>query len=284
MVLVRRCLAWEPSTVPEFYDERTLGTMSGTFITRAETALTPRKSTKSTQKLPTAAINQARASTALSKRRTRRPIRDLTRFGADTPSWTIGGSRRQPKNPPDYPSPDQYNVPTDPFPARPGHVIQSRETPTSRTLTSDIPYIEHRRFPEFRKCTIGVLDGTSFVPKSETPGPSYFPDDYKPKHNYKQHVIELKRDGPKPDKIPSALEYNPKDPSRPSTPSYSLPKAPVKRFNDDIDDGTPGPGAYNVGPQIRRAPRWTERIRVLPSRYKYQRRPPREKPWEVNPA
>ena len=252
--------------------------MSGTpFVTHSQTASTPRKSSKN---LSSTAMLPQRACTAFSKRRTRRPVRDPLRFGADSPSWTIGCSRSATKNPPDSPSPDQYDVPADPYPKRPAHVIQGKETRTTRPITSDIDYIEYRKFPDIKKRTIGVLDGTSFVPKSETPGPSYFPDDVKPKHNYKQHVIELRWPDPKPDQIPNGLKYNPKDPSRPSTPSFTVPKAPVKRFNDEIDD-IPGPGSYNVGPQMRRAPRWTERIRVLPSRYRYQRRPPREKPWEV---
>lgn len=253
---------------------------TGTFMTRCKTAVSPRKRTGSSfAKRSKTAMSPNRASTSLGRRKQHYIVRDLTRFGADAPSWTIGGSRRPDKPPPDFPSPDHYDVPLNPCYKKLSHTIQERELMDYRTITSDIDFIDRKEITNVKNATIGSLDGTSFIPKSHSPAPSYHPDDYKPKHNYKQHVIEKKYAPEKRDVIPSPQDYHPTDINRPNTPCYSLPRAPIKRFSDEIKSEVPGPGSYNVGPQVKRAPRWSERLRVMPNKYK---RPDKIviKPWE----
>jgi hypothetical protein len=142
------------------------------------------------------------------------------------------------------------------------HMIQERAFPDSRTSTTDVDLPELRQFPAAPAIRIHENDGTSFVPKSCSPGPSYHPMDCHPKHDYRSHRIECRHDRRKEGATPSPVAYRPTDPGRSSCPNYSMPRAPVKRFHDEKVDLTPGPGQYQIGPELRRSVKWTERLRV----------------------
>jgi hypothetical protein len=206
-------------------------------------------------------------------------VTDPHRFGADSPSWTIGSSRHPPRPPPDYPGPNHYDVPLLPFHTQLSHTIQEREFPDYRTVTTDIDFVEIRKFPDIRSRTIGVDDGTSFVQPSDAPGPSYFPDDYVPKHNYRRHAIASRHDL-RPDVIPSPGDYDPTDPGRPSSPVISMKTGAIKRFHDLRRDQVPGPGEYQIGPVLKRAPNWSQKLRVMPGTHCIVKKIELE-PWET---
>jgi hypothetical protein len=147
-----------------------------------------------------------------------------------------------------------------------------------RTITSDIGLIELRKFPDVRKSTIGIEDGTSFVPPSFTPGPSYFPDDYQPDHNYHHHLIASAHDL-MPDYVPGPASYEPNDPGRPSSAIVVMKSGTLKRFHDLKREDFPGPGEYQVGGSVRKAPTWSQKLRIMP-KPQYHVNKIELKPWE----
>jgi hypothetical protein len=155
-------------------------------------------------------------------------------------------------------------VPSDTFDRSRAKTIGDRQWPDYRTVTSDIDLPDLHMFPELAKKTFHQLDKTSFIPRSCSPGPSYRPDDYRPRFVYTGHIIEGRHrptlfewvDSPAP------WAYQPSDAHRSRSPQFSLPHEPIKRFNDQKIEPTPGPGAYQVEPAVRKAPRWTARLRI----------------------
>ncbi|OHT12262.1 hypothetical protein TRFO_18075 [Tritrichomonas foetus] len=218
-------------------------------------------------------------------------VKDQNQFGATSPSWTIPSSRKPPAPPPDYPPPGQYDIQSDIFKRQFPHTIQEREFADYSTITSHIDYIDYPKFPgklEIRHNYVPERppDGEikfSYIPQIDSPGPKYLPGEVQPKHNYRQHNIgEHKVPKEKPvEATPSPAEYTPVHVDMPRAPAYSFDKIVVsddRLFRRKPED-LPGPGSYNVGPQVRRAPKWTEKIRVYPKR-KRNTEPEMIKPWE----
>jgi hypothetical protein len=243
-----------------------------TFLTRPRTSAAQKSErqsfTDAHPSVPKARTAPTPARSSVAKRKTHYIVRDLNQFGCESPSWTIGGSRHPPKAPPDYPSPCHYDVPSDTFRRGRAATIGERQWPDYTTVTSGIDLPDLHIFPELAKKTFHQLDGTSYVPKSYSPGPSYGPDDYKPRFVYKGHIIAGRHNPIEIEcaDLPAPWEYHPGDAHRARSPEFSMPRAPIKRFNDEKVEPTPGPGAYQVGTPVRKAPKWAARLRVTPAR------------------
>lgn len=248
-------------------------------LTRAKTAVRPKqhRSFSVTDKRASSAKNQARNSRNTVK--FHYIVKDYNQFGASTPRWTIPSSRKGPKPPPDYPPPGQYDVPLEPFNQKYHHSIQEREITDYRTITSNIDYIYHPYFPKkdsFKHNFVPTVPDDekkiSFIGKSDSPGPGYNIREVQPRTDYyKKHNIG-KHEPPKEpivESSPSPQDYSPVIVSLPRSPAYSFEKIVVSDEGKParpVDLGTPGPGAYNVGPQVRRPPRWAEKLTVHSTR------------------
>lgn len=252
--------------------------MDSTFLTRARTAASPRKSQAKTSLGKRSMAMTAPAAGRMSNQKKYHIVKDPNRFGAESPMWTIPSSRHPEKPPPDYPPPGYYDVPLDPFHTQLPHTIREREWIDYSTITSNIELLELSKFPEKKTIHIGNKDNWSWQGKIESPGPSYMPHET----TTKKYKIASKYPELKPDPIPGPSAYEPKDVSRPSSPAFKMPKAKIKRFNDDIDNSIPGPGAYQIGPKLRKAPRWSQRLRVRPRKTRPNTEIVYLKPWETS--
>ena len=205
-------------------------------------------------------------------------------FGTHSPHWTIPSSRTDPPAPPDYPGPGQYNIPPEIRVNRKnfvGQTIGIREETNYATVTSGIDYTSHRLFPEIRRRSISAQSNRHFYDAPVTPAPNYTPPGLEPK---KITIGQRYKERP-PDNIPGPDAYNVKRPDLPTSICYSLPRKDLGEarsrsvtvlrnnttntilFNSEPVPDTPGPGAYNVTPELRRPKRWTERLRVKPQKY-----------------
>lgn len=196
-------------------------------------------------------------------------------FGTHSPRWTIPSSRKT-SIPQDYPGPGHYQVPHVPIDHRLKHTICVRRDMDTAPLTSNIDCMLEKSFPSIRPMTISSLCGKHFYDRQETPAPVYMPPGMFPK----KLTISQRYKEREPENTPGPCEYSPKMVNCKGTPSYSFSKTKFRSFADDIDDN-PGPGAYNVTKPIRRAPRWTEKIRVLPHNYSRIHKE-HERPWAIN--
>ena len=205
-------------------------------------------------------------------------------FGSHSPHWTIPSSRSEPKPPPDYPGPGQYNLPPDFGVHRKnfvGQTIGVRSETDYSSITSGIDYTSKRIFPEIRRRSISQQSGRHFYDFPKTPAPDFNPPGLQPK----KITIGQKYKEKKPDKIPSPVDYDVKRVDLPSSIHHALPRkdfAEIRSrsvtvlcninnntplFNNEQAPDTPGPGAYNIIPELKRPKRWTERLRVQPQKY-----------------
>lgn len=207
-------------------------------------------------------------------------------FGNHSPHWTIGCPRSDPPVPPETPGPGQYNIPFQGINRNCSSAIGHRPEVSYSTITSGVDFRASRVFPEIRKSTIGATSSRHFYDRDETPAPTYFPPGLTPQ---KITIGQKYPDKPSDLKVGPA-DYSPVAVDLPNNPAYSFPRSQlVKRGLEDnrpcsgIDSTseTPGPGSYNVIPELRRPKRWTEKLRVHPKRYTRQHEP-YERPWAKN--
>ena len=196
-------------------------------------------------------------------------------FGTQSPHWTIPSSRTDPPPPPDYPGPGQYNIKSSIRVNKKnfiGQTIGVRGETKYSTDTSNINIPNIRAFPEIRRRSISELSGRHFYDLDPTPAPTY----NSPGLELKKKTIGARFKEKKPDKIPSPAEYDVKRVDLPSPIYVALPRKEdvYKSRSLSYDSGlgesindTPGPGAYNVTPELRKPKKWTERLRVHPERY-----------------
>ena len=205
-------------------------------------------------------------------------------FGTHSPHWTIPSSRPDPPAPPDYPGPGQYNIPPDFGVHRKnfvGQTIGVKSETNYATITSGIDYTATRVFPEIRRRSISQQSGRHFYDLPQTPAPSYA----SPGIQAKKITIGQKYKEKKPDTIPGPAEYDVKRADLPTSIQHALPRKDLAEVrsrsvtvlrnnnnstplftNESVPD-TPGPGAYNIIPEMKRPKRWTERLRVKPQKY-----------------
>lgn len=261
-------------------------------LTRARTQPeTPKRSVHLSPKRASTAKQQNRS--AFGARKLHYIVKDINQFGATSPSWTISGSRKDAKPPPDYPPPGHYDVPIEHANKTIPHTIQEREPIDYRTITSNIDYIYNPVFPRKEPITHNYVQTKpegeskpSFIPPSDSPGPRYYPGEKPARYTYyKQHFIG-KHEAPKeqlPEITPSSHDYYPVKVSLPRSPAYSFQRIVVSddQQRRNVDTGSPGPGAYNVGPQVRRAPKWTDRLRVYTPKSRPVTSEADNRPWDA---
>jgi len=197
-------------------------------------------------------------------------------FGTSTPHWTIPSSRKDPPPPIETPGPGQYQYSTIEKDSKIPHVISNKEERKYESITSTIDYIDVRVFPKIRPVSMGHITGKHFYDQPETPPPTYSP----PSTLGKTVAIRQKHPEKEKDPIPGPASYSPQDPQRRSSPCFSFSKTKSRMLPIEKSDDIPGPGAYNVTPTLRKAPRWTEKLRVKPKQFT---RPhgDYDRPWSV---
>lgn len=195
-------------------------------------------------------------------------------FGAYSPKWTIPSSRQEPIIKDIFPGPGQYNIPHHSKDYRYPHVIAEREETDYSTLTSRCDLPDNRVYPELKKRTIPPQDGIHYyMPVPVSPPPRYIPPPFGEKKSLK--ISERYKEEPY-NPAPGPGKYDPN--TLPHVPAYPIPAARTRSAFDETGPDTPGPGAYNITNQIKKAPRWAERLRVPSKRYKDKERT-RERPW-----
>lgn len=178
-------------------------------------------------------------------------------FGSFSPHWTIGSSRRPPKQPDETPGPGQYEVIKPLRSAKNGRSISPYRERSYRTITSDIDVPNIRdslRGP--RGFTVGSRSQTVF----------YIPTD-----GAGSYIMEKSTLSPRGHRIAKRIEDKPNDNPGPGaySPDYSQPpklatmdRSKEREIFKPAEPDTPGPGAYNVGGATFRSPKWFARKRV----------------------
>lgn len=194
--------------------------------------------------------------------------KDHTKFGSGSPSWTIPAGRPEKLESIYCPGPGAYDVPVNPFDYRLKHKIMQRREPLSSSITSDIGfYMPPPIIDSNKPIYIGSITGNNFIPKIISPDPVYVP----PSFGSDIKVKIKERLKPQPvDDFPGPGFYNPVYCNLERSPVYIIRKThkPKKRARTAVTKSTPGPGEYNVLPQLKPFKNWTERIRVKSKRVK----------------
>lgn len=208
----------------------------------------------------------------LSQRKTRYVFHDYDKFGSTTPSWTIPSSRHEQLVPETSPPPGQYQL-NDQISDKSKiyHTIQARPSTSFKKITADVEVTPSRVFPEIKPKSIGSRYVTSRAAGSDIPPPSYVPPGIG-SSNSKGVLIKNRYKEPKKDQTPCVGQYDPHEmPSSNSLlgsfPQQGLYVMPKPHHRPRVDRGTPGPGAYNIVPPVRKVSKWTERYRVHPKSY-----------------
>ena len=177
-------------------------------------------------------------------------------FGSFSPHWTIGSSRRPPKQPDQTPGPGQYEVLKPLRSPKNGRSISPRKERSYRTITSDIDVPNIREFPARRGFTVGSRSQTVFYIPTEGAG---------------AYIMEKSTLSPRGHTIAKRIEDKPNDNPGPGaySPDYSqtpkmatMDKAREREIFKPAEPDTPGPGAYDVGGATFRSPKWFSRKRV----------------------
>jgi hypothetical protein len=195
-------------------------------------------------------------------------------FGAYSPHWTIPGSRRPQKPPTEAnPGPGQYNVPAHERDLRYPPVIGTRQGRDYSTLTSSVELVQLPGMPEKCPQSIGPLDGVRFyMPMPVSPAPSFVPG---PSGGSKKVTIGPKRKDEPVNPAPGPGTYSPQNGF--AAPMHKFPQMQEREIFSEPPD-TPGPGAYEVIPQLAKPPRWAEKLRVR-TRGMEERAATRLRPW-----
>jgi hypothetical protein len=199
-------------------------------------------------------------------------------FGAFTPQWTIGSSRRPPKPPPDYPGPGKYDPPDHvPADTRYPPAIFPRPVYSDATITSNVDMTTPREFPADNGKTISRLDGSHYyLPMPVSPAPSFSPPVFDPR---RRTTIGPKMKDQPPHFSPGPAKYSPVVVMIPRAPAYGIPKTPKREVFEDPPD-TPGPGTYETIKQLKKPKRWAGKLRVQTERIK-RKEEGRERPWSA---
>ena len=195
-------------------------------------------------------------------RNTRYIAKDNTRFGSDAPSWTIAAGRPEESKPQLCPGPGEYEVPINPFDYKLKHKITQRREIDFGTITSNIEfYMPPPAIENSKPIHIGCLTGSNFVPKNDTPDPVYIPPSF---GSDIKITIKGRIKAPHSDNIPGPGFYNPIYCNLERSPMFAIngPSTYGKRAFSAVSESTPGPGQYDVLPQLKPIRNWTEKIRV----------------------
>jgi hypothetical protein len=196
-------------------------------------------------------------------------------FGNGSPQWTIPSGRRSPPPADPTPDPGRYDIPFVGIDSSRRTAIRHHDEP--RWKPGPDEYLIRRQFPEIRPKHIASIHENErfFMPLPDSPAPTYVPQDGPGR---KCSSIGVKRPRPDATAVPGPGQYNPENPSIIKTPAYSLVGVNRKCYTESELNDNPGPGAYDIGPQLSRPPKWTNKARERSSRFRalWQSR---DRPW-----
>ena len=188
--------------------------------------------------------------------------KNLSIFGQDGKRITIGCSRRPlHEHINDSPGPGSYTVKPSTFVIDMPHTIQRRPETSYETMTSDIDFLDLQNFTG-PKISIGDVGNVKFFKPDDNPPPEYLPTTPKIKSMTIGPKIPFKFGD---DTIPGPGEYNPNEVNRPKSAAFSFTKSSERNVwaqNDMLYN--PGPGQYNVIPELKKPKRWAEKLQVHP--------------------
>ena len=170
------------------------------------------------------------------------------KFGAHSPSWTIGSSRKPPKDEDPTPGPSDYSPVDSKLAMTTGHRICAAYDHDYRTLTSNIETPNLRGNDRYKlKPTIGTRKDTFFFYPTDSPGKIYTSQrSTLSPHGYR---IATRYKDPE-NKVPGPGAYSPRDeqPVRLATIDRSRSREIFVPAEPDV----PGPGAYDIEQSPRR--------------------------------
>lgn len=177
-------------------------------------------------------------------------------FGTGSPKWTIGSSRSDNRTQVTIPGPGYYDWQSNEKRSI-GHQITDRGITKYDTSTSNIDFRMTHEFPKLKPVTIGINDGRGYIPKVESPDPSYSP----PVFGSDTTARIYERHEPKDrTSLPGPGSYSPVFSANHRSPGYVMPRIPNTRHSNP--ELHPGPGSYNITSDIKPAPKWTNKFRV----------------------
>lgn len=207
-------------------------------------------------------------------------LKDYTKFGADTPKWTIN-----PRPPTvetvisENPGPGEYEIKAEILDTKLPHIIRPKPQHNYSSLTSKLDYNIPPAFPENNKITIGQKTGQGYITKVESPDFIYVPPRFGSNVSTK---ISERPPEQKPDLTPGPGHYNPSE-AKLHVPTVSMTKPNTAQRKVAFSDNVPGPGSYNILPPLPPAGHWTDKYREKPHR-KRKNIENRLTPWEKSTA
>lgn len=188
-------------------------------------------------------------------------------FGQNAKSITIGCSRKPPPPPDPVPGPGAYEIDSKTFHIDIPHTIQKRKETDYTSISSKIEFLQPEPFTR-PVTSIHKRNDDKLFYINDSPGPNYFP-----KHEFSStapkigvRTIYKQYD----DAIPGPGLYSPSvDFTRPKTAAYTLSKAKKEEVWGPPSK-TPGPGQYDIIPNLSKPKRWAGKLRV-PSKNEFPR-------------
>lgn len=180
-------------------------------------------------------------------------------FGQDAKSITIGCSRKPPPPPEEVPGPGTYEIGGKSFQIDIPHTIQNRQETDYTSISSKIGFLQLEPFTR-PATSIYRRDDKSLFYINDAPGPNYLPESdltsTGPKIGNKINYKEFDCTIPGPGLYSPSVEL-----TRPKTAAYTLSKSKQREVWGQIPK-TPGPGEYNVIPNLSKPKRWAGKLRV----------------------
>lgn len=188
-------------------------------------------------------------------------------FGQDGKSITIGCSRKPPPPPEPVPGPGTYEIGGNTFHIDIPHTIQKRKETDYTTISSKIGFLQLEPFTR-PVTSIHLRKDEDLFYINDSPGPNYFPkqefSSTAPKIGIKTPYKHYDENIPGPGLYSPSVEF-----TRPKTASFTLSKA-KQRDVWGQQPKTPGPGQYDIIPNLSKPKRWAGKLRV-PSKTDFTR-------------
>jgi hypothetical protein len=181
--------------------------------------------------------------------------KNLSVFGQDGLSVTIGCSRKTPPPPDDFPGPGTYEIKPKTLYVNMPHQIRNRAEVSYATISSSIDYPP---LPQFGRpqTQIATRSECYFFNPTEGPSPSFCPKNYcRPLTISSKAQISDETEAPGPGKyvIGEGVAAH--------APAYSVPKSKRREIWAKPPDAPP-PGQYEVLPALPKPKRWAAKLRV----------------------
>ena len=156
----------------------------------------------------------------------------------------------------DTPGPGYYNLPKS-FLSTRSHIISRKSETRYITDTANVEFRTQRIFPESKKITIGSFSKDGYIPKNVSPAPNYVPPPFGFGKNIKisektKIIQDILKPGP--------TTYSPKFVYLKRSPQYVVP-AINNKIRNKTKKSIPGPGTYDIIPPLKKAPKWSNKLR-----------------------